>query len=215
MNTEEDLRRIKAAAETKDMTYEGTEDGKDADAATAAITQVIAEQQKRKVPFQRNFFDREDEGVDALDEAVDEDFLNEEDEVSEDEASQDDLGEGEVNKTKSGGEDSMKERADVAADSDDDENITWEDLCKNVQVEMGLSAGTENARGGKNEQDEQEHDSEPAPSLTALPSTLRDQVVQLNGNLEQSDHVQREVGRKRQSSHAVRRSKSRNKKHKV
>lgn len=48
----------------------------------------------------------------------------------------------------------MKERVDVVVDSDDDENIIWEDLCKNVQVEMGFFVGIENVRGGKNEQDE-------------------------------------------------------------
>ncbi|BBN02584.1 nuclear GTP-binding protein [Marchantia polymorpha subsp. ruderalis] len=95
--------------------------------AAAVILDVVSKQKIRKVPVQKDFFNAEDEP-------------NQAQEVEEDYVSDEDLGDGD----ESEGEDEKPAiaelKAEKEADSDDEENVTWEDVLKSVQSEMGGSS---------------------------------------------------------------------------
>ncbi|MCO5566744.1 hypothetical protein L7F22_020424 [Adiantum nelumboides] len=90
-------------------------DKKDA-SVTAAIDMVVKKQQLTQVPVQKNFYDEEDEGSEDLGEGK---LLVED--VKDDEAA------------------GVKVIRDIEEDdNEEDENLSWEDVLKSVQNEMGV-----------------------------------------------------------------------------
>ncbi|KAJ7517359.1 hypothetical protein O6H91_21G020600 [Diphasiastrum complanatum] len=101
----------------------------------AAIASVIAKQHVKKVPFQKNFFDNEDEhdGADAL-------CDNSANEVGQhsDTSGPSDNEEDDVTGDSFGASDgSIKDEAhDRSSEESDEENVTWEDVLKSVQSQF-------------------------------------------------------------------------------
>ena len=87
----------------------------------AAIETVVKKQQKTQVPVQKNFFNEEDEGAEDLLESGDCD------------AADDLIGSDENNEAVK----TRKRDHDDDDDSDHDENLSWEEVLKSVQNEMG------------------------------------------------------------------------------
>jgi nuclear GTP-binding protein len=123
-----------------------TDEQKAAKVAAAAIAEVVSKQKIKKVPVKENFFDVEDAHPDGvlLESEEEEDEDMDEEAVAEEEDDDDKAGvaPGSVKASK----DSDAEEATTAgkdageedANGSDEEDVTWEDVLKSVQVEMGM-----------------------------------------------------------------------------
>lgn len=94
----------------------------------AAIETVVKKQQKTQVPVQKNFFNEEDEGAEELVESEDLDASNKV------------VGSDEDNEATA--DTARKRNRDDNSDHDDDnsdcdENLSWEEVLRSVQSEMG------------------------------------------------------------------------------
>ncbi|CAK9867986.1 unnamed protein product [Sphagnum jensenii] len=123
-----------------------TDEQKAAAVTAAAIAEVIAKQKVRKVPMKENFFDVDDarpEGVVSSDtDGEDEEMASDEENDEEDDEV---LGESSAKGTAQGNEDlnagAVLDTGEDAENVTDDEAVTWEDVVKSVQMEMGVDVG--------------------------------------------------------------------------
>lgn len=97
--------------------------------ALAAICNVVARQSIRNAPVQRDFFDTEDEPRE-----VDEQIEDENGGSDADLGDFDDVSDAEDEKSPDG---RSQEAKSLAVDEGDEEEVTWEDVLKSVQAEIG------------------------------------------------------------------------------
>ncbi|KAG0588334.1 hypothetical protein KC19_2G235500 [Ceratodon purpureus] len=114
-----------------------TEEQKASQAAAEAISEVVKKQKVRKVPVKENFFDVEDiahpDGAASGSESEADDDMD--DVVSGDEEA------GEKSENAEGDQNTSTAARSPGADSESEEaeeDVTWEDVLKSVQVEMGV-----------------------------------------------------------------------------